>query len=63
MNSEILIMMLIASIFISCCGLVAFFWALKNNQFDDGVKMSQIALFDSEDELKHQNTIDKKHKK
>lgn len=60
MNSGVLIMMLIVSIGIGLIGLLAFFWALKTNQFEDGERMMQNALFDNEEELNSAKTLEEK---
>ena len=44
-------MILIASLFLSGLGIVAFLWALKTGQFDDEDKTAHTVFFDGEDEL------------
>lgn len=69
MNTSILVIMLIVSIAIGLCGLIAFLWGLKTGQFDDEKKMTQGVLFDSVDDLNEaakreekQKNISKEHK-
>lgn len=51
MNTQVLTIMLIVSITIGLIGLVVFLWGLKSGQFDDSVKITHGALFDSEEDL------------
>lgn len=60
--NETLLMMLVVSLFIGGCGLFAFFWGMKNEQFDDGKKFLSGALMDSEKELKSAAELQKKTK-
>ena len=49
--TDTLTMILIASLFLSGLGTVAFLWALKTGQFDDEDKTAHTVFFDGEDEL------------
>lgn len=51
MSENVVILMLSVSIFLGFLSLIAFIWGLKNNQFEDSKRSSNIVLFDSEDDL------------
>lgn len=51
MNTPILTIMLIVSVAIGLIGLVVFLWGLRSGQFDDSVKITHGALFDTQDDL------------
>ncbi len=62
MSEGVVIMMLSASVFLGFLSLVAFIWGLKNNQFEDSKRSSNIVLFDSEEDLNDAAKRDKKRK-
>ncbi|MGX3043731.1 cbb3-type cytochrome oxidase assembly protein CcoS [Helicobacter sp. T3_23-1056] len=51
MNTPIITIMLIVSVIIGLIGLVVFLWGLRSGQFDDSVKITHGALFDSQEDL------------
>ena len=51
MNTPVIAIMLVVSITIGLIGLVVFLWGLRSGQFDDALKMTSGALFDSEEDL------------
>ncbi len=51
MNTPIITIMLIVSVSIGLIGLVVFLWGLRSGQFDDSVKITHGALFDSQEDL------------
>jgi len=62
MDSGVLSMMLIVSIFLGALGLGALLWGLKNGLFDDPKKFLEAAKFDGEDELSDAVMMEKKRK-
>lgn len=60
MDTNTLILMISASIFLGSLGLGAFIWGLKTGQFDDQEKMMQGVLFDGEEELNDAANKEKK---
>jgi len=62
MDSGVLSMMLIVSIFLGALGLGALLWGLKEGLFDDPKKFLEAAQFDGEDELKDAAMMEQKRK-
>ncbi|GAA9964659.1 cbb3-type cytochrome oxidase assembly protein CcoS [Helicobacter pylori] len=51
MNTEILTIMLVVSVFMGLIGLIAFLWGVKSGQFDDEKRMLESVLYDSTSDL------------
>ncbi|UOS26029.1 cbb3-type cytochrome oxidase assembly protein CcoS [Helicobacter pylori] len=51
MNTEILTIMLVASVLMGLIGLIAFLWGVKSGQFDDEKRMLESVLYDSTSDL------------
>ena len=63
MNDYTIIFMIGGSTLLGVMSLVAFLWALKNNQFDDDKGSMNSVFFDSEDDLNDlAKRLDKKKK-
>ena len=60
MDSGVLSMMLIVSIFLGALGLGALLWGLKNGLFDDPKKFLEAAKYDTEEELQDAIKMQKK---
>ena len=60
MDSGVLSMMLIVSIFLGALGLGALLWGLKQGLFDDPKKFLEAAKFDTEEELQDAIKMQKK---
>ncbi len=63
MDSWVITMMLIASIFLGALALLAVLWAIKNGQFDDKEKFLNAAKFDSVEDLNDAVELEKKKEK
>ena len=61
MDSWIVSMMLVASLFLGVLALLAFLWAVKNGQFDDEEKFLNATKFDNVEDLN--DAIEKERKK
>ena len=46
---EVLIILIPVALVLSCMGLLAFFWTIKNKQYDDMQRSAQQILLDDED--------------
>ena len=63
MDSWVIVMMMTVSIFLGSLAVVAFFWAVKNGQFDDEDKFLNASKYDGEDELNDAIELEKKKEK
>jgi len=63
MDSWVITMMLIASIFLGALALLAVLWAIKNGQFDDKEKFLNATKFDSVEDLNDAVELEKKKEK
>ena len=62
MDSGVLSMMMIVSIFLGALGLGALLWGLKQGLFDDPKKFLEAAKFDGEEDLNDAVMLEKKQK-
>jgi len=62
MDSGVLSMMLIVSIFLGALGLGALLWGLKQGLFDDPKKFLEAAKYDGEEDLKDAVKMEEKRK-
>ncbi len=62
MDSGVLSMMMIVSIFLGALGLGALLWGLKQGLFDDPKRFLEAAKFDGEEDLNDAILLEKKRK-
>ncbi|EST40585.1 cytochrome oxidase maturation protein Cbb3 [Helicobacter pylori X47-2AL] len=62
MNTEILTIMLVVSVFMGLVGLIAFLWGVKSGQFDDEKRMLESVLYDSTSDLNEAILQEKRQK-
>lgn len=62
MNTEILTIMLVASVLMGLIGLIAFLWGVKSGQFDDEKRMLESVLYDSTSDLNEAILQEKRQK-
>jgi cbb3-type cytochrome oxidase maturation protein len=62
LDSGVLSMMMIVSIFLGALGLGALLWGLKQGLFDDPKKFLEAAKFDGEEDLNDAVLLEKKRK-
>jgi len=62
LDSGVLSMMMIVSIFLGALGLGALLWGLKQGLFDDPKRFLEAAKFDGEEDLNDAILLEKKRK-